>query len=249
MEERKMKSMIRKTIAVSVLALSAGIAFAAVTENEAVEIALSDAGIARNEASWLNSHRDRDDGRLYYDVEFRSDEGKWEYEIDSESGRIVGFDFEESRTRVTLEDGIDRKEAESIALSDAGFDRNEVSRFRIETDRDDGRVVYEISFNVPGYEYEYDISASDGMIGKASWEKKGRIAGDRNAQLTQAEAERIAREALEGNAERLSVWEDWDDGRYWYEAEAMIGDYKYEVDIAGTGEVVSVSREYRGFWR
>ncbi len=245
-----MKKMIKKTLVIGTVALLSGMTvFAAVTEKEAVDIALSDAGITRDEASWLNSHRDRDDGRVYYDVEFRSDEGKWEYEIDSESGKIVGFDFEESRSRASFNGSLDRSDAERMALSDAGLTRDDVSRFRIETDRDDGRVVYEISFNTPEREYDYDIDTEDGVIISASWEKRGRVGGDRDAQLSQSDAEAIALEAIGGDAERLSVWEEWDDGRFWYEADAVIGDYSYEVDIAGTGEVVSVSRDYRGFWK
>ncbi len=244
-----MKKMVRRITLVSALLVSAGMAFAAVTEEDAVNIALSDAGLSREEASWLNSHRDRDDGRSYYDVEFRSDEGKWEYEIDGESGKIIGFDFEEIRGRAASSDSIDRAEAERIALSDAGLSREDVSRFRNETDRDDGRVVYEISFVTADNEYDYDINAADGAIISASWEKRGRVGGDREARLSESEAEAIASGALGDNAERLSVWEDWDDGRYWYEAEAMVGDYRYEIDIAGNGDVVSVSRELRSFWR
>ena len=244
-----MRPMIKRTIIAAAIALSAGMAFAAVTEDEAVAIALSDAGVQREDTSWLNSHRDRDDGRIYYDVEFRSDDGKWEYEIDAESGRIVGFDFEESRNRAPASVGVDRAGAERIALSDAGFDRDEVSRFRMESDRDDGIAIYEISFVADNIEYDYDINADDGTIIKASWEKKGRISGDREARLTESEAEAIAYDVLGEEAERLSVWEDWDDGRYWYEAEAMVGDYRYEADITGSGEVVSVSRELRAFWR
>ena len=242
-----MNTRIRKAIMVLAVALAAGAAFAAVSEDEALRIALDDAGISREEASWLNSHRDRDDGRIYYDVEFRSDEGKWEYEIDSESGSIVGFEFEESRSRGSVGSGIERGEAERIALSDAGLDRDDVSGFRIESDRDDGRIKYEIEFRTSEREYDYDIAAEDGMILKASWERRGRIGGDRDARLSEDEATAIARKAFGPDAERLSVWEEWDDGRFWYEAEAQIGSYRYEADITGEGEVVSVSRDYRGF--
>ena len=244
-----MKRLTKKITMVSVVLLSAGMAFAAVSEDEAINTALSDAGVEISEATALRSHKDRDDGRAYYDIEFRSDEGKWEYEIDAESGRIVGFDFEESRNRAPASVGVDRAEAERIALSDAGFDRDEVSRFRMESDRDDGIAIYEISFVADNIEYDYDINADDGTIIKASWEKKGRISGDREARLAESEAEAIAYDVLGEDAERLSVWEDWDDGRYWYEAEATIGDYRYEADITGSGEVVSVSRELRAFWR
>ena len=242
-----MRPMIKRTIIAAVIALSAGMAFAAVTEDEAVAIALSDAGVRREDTSWLNSHRDRDDGRVYYDVEFRSDDGKWEYEIDSESGNIVGFDFEESRSRTAAQDGIDRAEAESIALSDAELSRDDVSRFRIESDRDDGMMIYEISFNTADSEYEYDIAAADGTVLKADWERRGRLGGDREARLSVEEAEDIALGYLGSDAERFSVWEDRDDGRWWYEAEAKVGDYRYEIDITGDGEIVSVSRELMMF--
>ena len=250
-----MNRMIKRMAIVSALALSAGMAFSAVTEHEAVDIALRDAGVAREETTWLNSHRDSDDGRTYYDIEFRSAEGKWDYEIESESGRITGFDFEESRHPVpqSQQGGqkpvppapaeIGRPDAERIALSDAGFERKDVSRFRIEMDHDDGIRLYEISFSADGYEYEYDVSIDDGTILKASWEKKGRIGGDRSARLSQADAEAIAMGVLPEGAEHLYVREDRDDGRFWYEADAASGDYRYDVDIAGTGEVVSVSRE------
>lgn len=239
-----MKRMIKMTIAVSLVAMTMGMAFAAVTEKEAVDIALSDAGITREEAAWLNSHPDRDDGRLLYDVEFRSDEGKWEYSIDSESGRIVGFDYEEVRRTPSASGSVDRAGAENIALRDANLSENDVSRLRTEMDRDHGLVVYEIEFNSDDSEYEYEINGNDGVILKASWSLRGRISGDRDARLSDAEVENIAMDILGEDVERLSVWEDFDDGRYWYEAKAIIGDYAYEIDISGTGVVASVSREY-----
>ena len=156
-------------------------------------------------------------------------------------------EFEESRSRGSVGSGIERGEAERIALSDAGLDRDDVSGFRIESDRDDGRIKYEIEFRTSEREYDYDIAAEDGMILKASWERRGRIGGDRDARLSEDEATAIARKAFGPEAERLSVWEEWDDGRFWYEAEAQIGSYRYEADITGEGEVVSVSRDYRGF--
>ncbi len=237
----------KKTVAALAVILSAGAAFAAVTENEAVDIALSDAGITRDEAYRLRSHKDWDDGWENFDIEFRTDEGKWEYEIDAESGRITDYEFERDRRRDSLSGGIDKKEAEDIALYEAGLRKEDVSRLRTETDRDDGMIVVEVKFDTADSEYEYDINGEDGTVISASWEKMGRVGGDRNARLEIADAERIALDVLGSDAEGLRVWEDRDDGRFWYEAEAVIGDYWYEVDITGSGEVVSVSRELRWF--
>ncbi len=243
-----MKKTFRKITMVFALIALTGALFAAVSEKEAVDIALSDAEVSRDSVSAIRSHRDWDDGRDYYEVEFRTDEGKWEYEIDIESGRIVGYDFDKAIEKRAFEDGIDNKEAEDIALYEAGLGRDEVSRLRSERDRDDGMIIYEVKFNTSDSEYEYDINGEDGRILSASWEKRGRVSGDRNATLTIEEAEAIALDYLGPDAENLSVWEDRDDGRFWYEAHAKVGDYLYEMDIAGSGEVHSITRELRS-WR
>lgn len=244
MENMKMRRF-KKTVATLAFILSAGAAFAAVTENEAIDIALSDAGIAREDVYRLHSHKDWDDGFENYDIEFRSDEGKWEYEIDAESGRITDYEFERDRRRDSVSGGLDNKEAEDIALYEAGLRREDVSRLRSKTDRDDGRIVIEVSFDTSDAEYDYDINGEDGTVISASWEKRGRIAGDRDARLDLEEAERIVIEALGEDAERVGVHEDFDDGRFKYEAGAVVGNYWYEVEISGSGEVISIDRELR----
>ena len=50
------------------------------------------------------------------------------------------------------------------ALEAAGVSESDASRLRISKDRDDGRVVYEIRFDVDQTEYDYDVLASDGQI-------------------------------------------------------------------------------------
>ena len=141
------------------------------------------------------------------------------------------------------EGSIRRADAEAIAIADAGIKDSSVACWT-ELDRDDGRIVYEVSFAAEGGEYDYKISA-DGAILKASWEKLGWISGDRDARLTEAEAKAIVLSAIGENAENISVWEDWDDGCYWYEARANIGGTVYSVEIAGNGEVTEVSKSIK----
>ena len=52
-------------------------------EDRAVEIALADAGIAEADASYLRVHLDRDDGFIYYDVDFASQGMEYDYAIRS----------------------------------------------------------------------------------------------------------------------------------------------------------------------
>ena len=63
------------------------------------------------------------------------------------------------------------------------------------------------------------------------------------------EAAEIANKAFGPGAERLRVWEDRDDGRFFYEAEALVNGCWIEADIAGTGEIVKLERDYRGYRR
>ena len=58
------------------------------------------------------------------------------------------------------------KEAEEIALSDAGFSAEDVRFTRTELDYEDGQKIYEIEFYKEAIEYEYEINAINGEIVK-----------------------------------------------------------------------------------
>lgn len=59
---------------------------------------------------------------------------------------------------------ISKEEATAIALKDAGFTADQVTRLRTEFDYDDGRPEYEVDFHQGGYEYDYEIHAETGKI-------------------------------------------------------------------------------------
>jgi len=59
---------------------------------------------------------------------------------------------------------ITEDEAAAAALTHAGLTADEVSRLRVELDRDDGRLQYEVQFDKGHLEYEYDIHAGTGKI-------------------------------------------------------------------------------------
>ncbi len=60
--------------------------------------------------------------------------------------------------------------AKEIALTKAGVSEKDVQFLKVELDRDDGKMVYEVDFKYPkkNYEYEAEISATDGKI--LSWD-------------------------------------------------------------------------------
>lgn len=59
------------------------------TEEEARDIALKDAGFTADQVSWLRTEYEMDDGIPQYEVDFH--QGRWEYsyEIDGRTGEIL----------------------------------------------------------------------------------------------------------------------------------------------------------------
>lgn len=69
-------------------------AYNADAAKKAKQTALSDAGFTAEEVRDLGIWLDYDDGKMYFDVEFFKDGTEYEYEIDSETGKIVDKDID-----------------------------------------------------------------------------------------------------------------------------------------------------------
>ena len=143
---------------------------AAITEDQAREIALANAGLTAEEVTFLKTQLDRDDGRLVYDVEFyTADYTEYDYEIDAADGTVLSSDFDaegytapaDSATAITAD------QAKEIALAEVpGATVDDIYEF--ELDRDDGRLEYEGAIWYDGTEYEFTIDGYSGAI--RSWE-------------------------------------------------------------------------------
>ena len=150
--------------AVLMAVLAIGMVSAAITREQAEEIALKDAGISS--VDFIRIERDRDDGRDRFDVEFFADGNEYDYEIDAETGAIISLDRDAEHHWGNTSHGtaITDKDAGRIALEAAGVRAEDTERFRVREERDDGRAIYEVEFAAGGQKYEYNISASDGRI-------------------------------------------------------------------------------------
>lgn len=146
-----------------------------ITLDEAINIALKDAGFQQADVKGLHAELERDDGITIYDVDFYKDNKEFDYEIDATTGKIRKPIKKESTTTTgssassssSATKNITKDEAISKALSHAGLKKSEVSRLKAELDKDDGVSVYEIDFETPQWEYEYEINAKTGKIRKA----------------------------------------------------------------------------------
>lgn len=135
--------------------------------DKAAQTALADAGLTASQVTGLRTKQDWDDGRLHYEVEFRSGGTEYDYEL-SADGTILKADrntdgnYAPSSTGASLTE----EEAKTAALRHAGVSASSVSGLKVQRDRDDGQDLYEIEFRVGNTEYEYEIR-TDGTILKA----------------------------------------------------------------------------------
>ena len=136
------------------------------------------------------------------------------------------------------------------ALDAAGVSEADITRLQVSEDRDDGRKVYDIRFDVGQTEYNYEIQASDGQIFNSDVENSGRAAmqngqGSANVAVSREEAAATALAQVPGATEndiRLEL--DYDDGRQKYDGNIIYNQMEYEFEIdANSGEILSWSEE------
>lgn len=227
-----------------------------ISESEAQEAALADAGVDAASVTVQKLVLDWDDGRVVYDVEFYDSQKTYEYEVDATSGQIVKKETEASPL-LSSGDLIGLDAARSAAVSDAGVSSPTILKETL--DRDDGRNIYEIEFISNNVRYEYDIDASTGaVLTKKSWDvfvpasgsSGGTSAGASGTAVTGDQAKQTALSDAglsSGEVTFGKVELDWDDGRQKYEIEFYSSTGKYEYDIdASTGAILSKESESFG---
>lgn len=67
---------------------------AQLSEDDAKAVALEHAGVSESDVTWIQSKLERDDGQPVYDIEFRSGDMEYEYEVHSETGEILKSGWE-----------------------------------------------------------------------------------------------------------------------------------------------------------
>ena len=137
-----------------------------ISKDTAKATALNHAGLTEADLKALRITLDYDDGRAVYDVEFLKDNAEYDYEIDATTGDILSYDYdaENLAAQATTGSPVTADQAKQIALNHAGVAESDARAMELETDRDDGRTVYEFSWKVGFTEYDYEIDADTGAI-------------------------------------------------------------------------------------
>ncbi len=63
-----------------------------ITADEALNIALEQAGVTRQQITNLKSYLDREDGRLVYEIDFDANGVEYSYDINAKTGAVVERD-------------------------------------------------------------------------------------------------------------------------------------------------------------
>lgn len=145
-------------------------------KEKAKKIAFNDAGVSSSKVTNLEVELDADDGRLVYEVDFKSNGTEYEYEINAKTGKIIDKDTEKDDDYVTNNNSsstttqnnnnsyIGKTKAKQIAFSNAGVASSKVKDLEVELDKENGIYVYEVSFEANNTEYDYKINAKTGKI-------------------------------------------------------------------------------------
>ena len=135
-------------------------------------LVLSHAELTETAVQYWRAKLDRENGRLVYEAELAADGVEFEYEIDAVTGEILKCEREQlAANPVPAEEPIGEEKAKEIALQHAGVSASKAKRLRVETDRENGRQVYEVEFTADGIEYDYEIDALTGKILKHEAER------------------------------------------------------------------------------
>lgn len=154
-----------------------------ITQQEAKETALREAGVSEADISYITVKQDWDDGTARYEVEFVAQGTEYDYELDATDGRVISasseiFDKMGSTSQGSTSQGTAQQNGTStaggISIDTAkqtvmdripGIDARNIYLY---PDSDDGMFIYEGEAYHAETKYEFEISASDGRI--LSWE-------------------------------------------------------------------------------
>lgn len=148
-------------------------------------------------------------------------------------------------------DDIGEAKAREIALADAGLAEANVTFIKVNLDRDDGRLVYDVEFYSGNAEYDYEIDAATGdIVGYDSeienYDIQAQIqqAGD-VISLDQAKEAALKAAGLDAAGVKWIKEEfDRDDGKTVYELECVSGETEYDFEInAADGTVMEQGRD------
>lgn len=180
-------------------------------------------------------------------MEFRTAEGKYEYEVLSSDGRIVSYEFDMDDDKIALSPApsmpaaVDRNSAFRIALQAAGVDEKNVVSKKIEYEREAFGSHYDVEFADSTYKWDFKIG-EDGAVLEGEYEMKRKGLPSSGASLLdQSAVQSIVERLLGGPLADISIRTDYDDGRRIFKVHAAKDGFIYQAELnAFDGTVYSL---------
>jgi len=170
------------------------------TKEEVKTLAFSHAKVEADKVTDLDVELDEEDGIIFYDLEFDHQDTEYDYRVDALSGKILYNKSEpketvsqqvetptvdikpeeskpaeekpaETKPATTTKKKIGVAAAKSAAFKHANVKASEAWDVDVDLDTENGKLVYEVSFDAGGYEYDYDIDAYTGKVLRSEKEK------------------------------------------------------------------------------
>lgn len=137
-----------------------------ISEEQAKQAALAQAGVSADQATFTKLKQSWEDGRKVYELEFYTSTTDYDCEVDASTGSVIKLEQEALRGSQSAP-AISASQAQQAALTHAGFTASQVTELQSELDTDNGRAYYEVEFKQGSLEYQYEIDASTGAILKS----------------------------------------------------------------------------------
>ncbi len=138
------------------------------TLEEIKAVALAHAQVSPSEADFQKLVEETENGRKVYQLEFQTDSGLYEYEIDGATAQILSSQWE-ALPEASGAESLTQEEAKALVLARVpGATAADFQEFQ--QDYEDGRLVYEGELVTNGMEYEFEIDGATGEF--LSWEEE-----------------------------------------------------------------------------
>jgi len=245
-----------------------GSELASVSPDEAIDTALKHAGVSRENAIMFGAPSlDEENGKAHYDIEFRYNGFEYDYEVAVADGSVLKAEKEAERVNVSEKESVSAnpepvskennngyisvENAKQKALVDAGVKAEDAVFVKAYYDSDDIVPHYDVKFEANGFEYEYEVKASDGTVLEKDIDKESKPVNnvpDSEEYITEEKAIATAFDhaGIKAADVKFSKAElDRDDLIVHYDVEFVVGDFEYEYEInAESGKVIASDKEF-----
>ena len=137
---------------------------AEIRPEDALAIALENAGVPAGDAYNIKNETDGDNGIPLYDIEFETDYGDYDFSVAIHGGRIVGADYEVDEEWLDTLGGSPVSLVEAAAIAAGKVPGASAADVDIREESGDGRGRYEGVLFFDGMQYEFEIDPPTGRI-------------------------------------------------------------------------------------